>query len=75
MNTLTTLQQLARKSPLVDKTRQTTCTFKRGAVYVTEKRLFVWFAGSEHSYLMKQQWLSGDDKRDLARMYSDYLRS
>lgn len=42
-------------------------------VMVTEKRLWVWFTGSTSPILMKEAWLTGNDKNDLATMFKHYL--
>jgi len=67
-------QRLVNKSQFVDKTRRTHCTFKRGAMMVTEHRLFVWFTGDKNSTLMKEDWLTGNDHADFARMFKEWLR-
>ena len=68
-------QQLANRSQFVDKTRRTHCTYKRGAIMVTEHRLFIWFNGDKNSWLMKENWLTGDDKADLANLFKKWLRA
>jgi hypothetical protein len=75
MQTLDTLQALAKKSHLVWKTRQTTCTYKRDMVMVTERRLWVWFVGGTSPWLIKEAWLTGDDKKDLANLLQHHLQS
>ena len=73
MNTLDTLQRYANEHWSVDKTRKTSCSFKRGAIMITEKRLWVWFAGSNSPVLVKEEWLTGSDKSDFADMFKSHM--
>lgn len=73
MNTLETLQTYANKHWATDKTRRTKCTYKRGAICITEKRLWVWLLGSETPVLVKEDWLTGSDKNDYADVYKSYM--
>ena len=71
---LQSFKQYCKTNPYVDKVIQSSATFKRGAIQVTERRLWVYFNDSHSPVLMKEDWLTGNNEADLTTMFKAYMQ-
>lgn len=74
MTLLAEFQQYIKTSQVVRKTRLTWCSYKRGAVKVTEQRLWVWFIEDERPWLVKETELTRDHREDFRKIFKEWMR-
>lgn len=70
MNTIKSLQKYANGHWSVRKTLNTHCVVGRVSYdQHIENRLWIWFCGSENPTLVKEEWLTGDDRADFNQAF------